>query len=167
MKRDAFSKAENHLNRALEALGLPLKPAGDPVESMPRALRLGGLQAVAAVRTGNKEGGERALREQLISLYQVRDNLRACQVIMEHEQETRRQPVGGDPALDRLLTELGVVWMDFFKRRVGTSTTKDSRRATGPFIRFVEQSLRPLLKDKTPTRPALRDRIRKIYLDKR
>ncbi len=83
-RAEQFEKIEAAANRLLKALDLPLQPSeGEPLETMPEALRRGGLQAFAAeeaVRLGGfpEFTGEGLLEGDVAAVYRLRDWARAA-----------------------------------------------------------------------------------------
>lgn len=68
----------------------------------------------------------------------------------------------GDKALDSLFRGYIALWLEFFGEMPGTSYNVISNNAGGPFVRFVDTALAPLLGNAAPTPNAIRDRTRRL-----
>lgn len=73
----------------------------------------------------------------------------------------------GDAALDMWIGGLAGIWVEVFERvpraSVGAVASRNEGIAGGPFVRFLDASMRPILKVETPSSDALRSRIRRLF----
>jgi hypothetical protein len=82
-------------------------------------------------------------------------------------QTPRAERHPGNEELNVLFRDLAGIWEEIFERQiktaVGGSESPNPGEAGGPMIRFFSACLKPILKDKTPTKNAIRGRILRLF----
>lgn len=162
-----FQKIKTAAVRLLK--GLQVGKDGD-IDAMPNALRYGGLQAHAAIEAEALGGepewtGEGLFADSIAGV--VRLHRWAAAARERAEALIPRDGPGGhtgDAALDNLFGSLAGIWLDIFERTPSTCVAPIEKQPGGPFLRFLRACLEPL--GVNPTDEALRDHVRKLFLDK-
>ena len=170
---DAMADIEAAAATLIAALYLPEAMEQDPLASMPTALRYGALQAEAALEASELGGlprwsGEGLLRDSVHGVYRLH---RWARSVKARHRTARQIPWtkkhARDEDLNRLFGDLAGIWFHVFERQIATSVSgPESARpgqAGGPMVRFFRACLKPILKDKTPSDNAIRNRIRRLF----
>ncbi|NQU72037.1 MAG: hypothetical protein HQ514_15900 [Rhodospirillales bacterium] len=162
----AALKTAKQTSKLLEALSLPENCDPDnPIEPMPKQLRLGGLQVYAAREAESLDDatGEEVLREHIQAIYRLRD------WAIELEARNRGRPPRnreerhtGDKAFNDLFSNLAEIWVEIFEKGLGTAVDPITGKAGGKFVQFYRASLAPIMGEDTPFEDAIRDRIRNL-----
>lgn len=169
-RAQALQKIENAATKLLKALYVSSDL--DP-DSIPAALRHGALLAFAHLEA-DKLGGppeylaQSLLRDALLGVGRLQRWANAARLRNEQQPPTPRgQRHKGAEALDEFFGSLAGIWMDVFEglpaRSVGRIGAPNEGIADGPFVRFVEACLRPILGDATPSRDAIGSRVKKLF----
>lgn len=181
-----FAKIEKAAAKMLAELGLPpdvrpeeIKPnrEGKVKKEIPSELRHGELQAFAEIEAQKIGGflpcnGEGLLQEAVHGICRIRDwSAGAKQYNAGQENIPREQRHLGDKILDDLTRSLAGIWLRVFDKLPTTSVSSGTQSnpagvAGGPFVAFIEACLIPLQGNKTPTREAIRERVRRLIGDR-
>ena len=180
-----FEDIEKAAGELLEKLHLSKDSKEIDLGNIPPALRfgefeeakqLGGFQAFAAEEAEQLGGfpeftAEGLLQDAVTGVRRLRDWSGAAKEHNLRKGSTPRvQRHSGDAALDALFGNLADIWVDIWNRPIGTSTGKSSGTKEvwvgGPMVRFIRESLRPILGDELPSDGGIRDRVRYLFKDK-
>jgi hypothetical protein len=167
-----FARIERAGARLLKAL--QVADDGD-LETMPVALRRGGLQAFAAQEVKPLgqlplQSADDLLHDAVQGVLRLHRWARGARIRYERQRVTpAAQRHTGDEALDGFFGSLAGIWIDVFEKPFKTSTGGPLGRAagqpSGPLFRFIKACLEPVLKDRMPTDHAIRQRVRRLFLD--
>jgi hypothetical protein len=167
-----FARIERAGARLLKALQV----AGDgDIETMPVALRRGGLQAFAAQEAEQLgqlplQSADGLLHDAVQGVLRLHRWARGARTRYERQRVTpAAQRHAGDKALDGLFGSLAGIWIEVFEKPFKTSTRGPlggaAGQPSGPLFRFIKACLAPVLRDCMPTDHAIRQRIRRLFLD--
>jgi hypothetical protein len=102
----------------------------------------------------------------LLRLWALRAKARAAAHVKDG-QRRRRKLHTGDRALNDWFGNLAGIWLDVYERvpatSVGAVGTAEEGIGGGPFVRFIQAALRPVLGDTTPDTEAIRSRARRLF----